>query len=305
MFVIPDTFVRKQIALHGAEGRAWLERLPTILAACARRWGLTLGPPFPNLSYHYVAPATRADGMPAVLKACSPTGEFATEAAALRVYDGRGAARLLAADPEREAMLLERLQPGTPLTTVADDEKATAIAVDVMRALWQPAPPNHRFPAAADWGERFVQLRQHFGGGTGPFPAALVLAAERLLIELNASAAAPVVLHGDLHHDNILAAGAHEWLAVDPKGLIGEPACEAGGAFLWNRLPAPAAGPESDHILARRIDQLAGALGIERERVWGWGLVQGVLAAWWPEKSRASAWAIAHAERLAALDRWA
>ncbi len=106
MFAIPDRFVRTQTEIHGPAGRAWLDRLPAILDACARQWGLTLGPPFPHLSYHYAAPAVRADGAPTVVKACSPTGEFPLESAALRVYDGRGAARLLAVDREREVLLL-------------------------------------------------------------------------------------------------------------------------------------------------------------------------------------------------------
>ncbi|HEX5501774.1 MAG TPA: aminoglycoside phosphotransferase family protein [Thermomicrobiales bacterium] len=301
MFAIPETFVRKQREIHGAAGPAWLDQLPGILDATARRWGLTIGPPFPNLSYHYVAPATRADGMPVVVKACSPTGECPTEAAALRLYDGRGAARLLAADAEREVLLLERLLPGTPLAAVADDAEATAVAVGVMRALWRPVPPAHPFPAVADWGRWFEQLRAHFGGGTGPLPAALVAEAERLFGELVATAAPPVVLHGDLNHANILHAGPRGWLAIDPKGLIGEPACEAGGAILWNHLPGPPAGAAARRALARRIAQLAEALGAARERVWAWGLVQGVLAAWWPGKARVSTWAVAHAERLAAI----
>lgn len=302
MFAIPEPFVRKQLEVHGPAGRAWLDRLPDLLNAVAEQWNLTFGPPFPALSYHYAAPATRADGTPVVVKACSPTGEFPIEAAALQLYDGRGAARLLAADPAREVMLLERLRPGTPLATIEDDEEATAIAVDVMLALWRSVPAEHPFPAVADWGRWFAQLREHFGGGTGPFPAALVAEAERRFHDLIATAAPPVVLHGDLNHANILHAGPRGWLAIDPKGLVGEPACEAGGAILWNHLPEPATGPEASRALARRIAQLADALGVPYERVWAWGLVQGVLASWWPGKTGVSAWAVAHAERLAALD---
>ncbi len=303
MFVVPEAFVRKQAAIHGAAGLAWLERLPDTLAACARRWALTLAPPFPNLSFHYAAPGVRADGTAVVVKACSPTGEFPSESAALRVYDGRGAARLLAVDREREVLLLERLQPGTPLSALVDDEEATAIAIGVMRALWRPVPPDHPFPSVADWGADFARLRRHFGDARGPFPSALVAEAERLFVELSASAAAPVLLHGDLHHDNILAAGPRDWLAIDPKGLIGEPACEAGGAFLWNRLPEPPSSPEIDRLLARRIAQFAAALGVDRARVRGWGVVQGVLAGTWSveERGQYGEWAIAHAARLAAL----
>jgi streptomycin 6-kinase len=306
MFPIPESFVRKQDAVHGAPGHAWLARLPAILAACARRWGLTLGPPLPNLTWHYVAAAVRADGTPVVVKACSPTGEFARQVAALRLCAGHGAARLLAQAPEHEVMVLERLLPGTPLTGVADDEAATTIAIGVMRDYWRPVPPDHPFPSVADWADDFDRLRRHLGGPGGPGDprlAALVAEARHLLGELLASGAPPVVLHGDLHHGNILSAGPRGWLAIDPKGLVGEPACEAGGSLLWNNLPGAAAGQGNASTLARRVAQLAAALGVERERVRRWGLVQGVLAGTWSvgKGGRVEEWAIAHAERLAAL----
>ncbi len=303
MFAIPDDFVRAQTEIHGmTAGRAWLDRLPAILGACAHQWGLTLGPPFPHLSYNYAAPAVRADGTPVVVKACSPTGEFPGELAALRVYDGRGAARVLAVDRAREVLLLERLEPGTLLHAVEDDEEATAIAAGVMRALWRPAPRDHPFPSVADWGAGFVRLRRRYGGGTGPFPSALVEEAERLFAALDASAAAPVVLHGDLQHYNILDAGARGWLAIDPKGLIGDPAYET-GALLRNRLPVPLSNPEAGRVLARRVDQFAAQLGLDRARVRGWGLAQAVLSAWWSMEDHGHGWEpmVALAELLSAV----
>jgi len=289
MFAIPDDFVRTQIDIHGAKGQDWLDRLPAILDSRARQWGLTLGPPFPHLSYNYAAPALRVDGAAVVVKACTPTDEFPLESAAMRVYDGRGAARLLAVDPANQVMLLERLEPGTLLLTLEDDEEAVGIAAGVMRALWRPVPSDHPFPSVADWGEGFARLRRRYDGGTGPFPSALVDEAERLFGELNASAGAPVVLHGDLHHYNILAAGARGWLAIDPKGLVGEPAYEV-GAFLRNRLPLPLPNPEAGRITARRIDGFAAALGIDRARLRGWALSQAVLSAWWSLEDHGHGW---------------
>ena len=302
MFALPTDFVRTQTEINLYDGRAWLDRLPAILDACARQWGLTLGPPFPHLSYHYAAPAVQADGTPVVVKACAPSGEFHTESAALRVYDGRGAARLLAVDGEREVMLLERVEPGALLLAMEDDAEATTIAARVMRELWRPVPPEHPFPSVADWGEGFARLRQRYSGGAGPFPPTLLDEAERLFAELNASAAAPVVLHGDLHHYNILAAGPRGWLAIDPKGLVGEPAYEI-GAFLRNRLPEPLPNAEAGRITARRVDQFATDLGLDHARVRGWGLSQAVLSAWWSLEDHGHGWEpmIALAELLAAL----
>ena len=302
MFDIPDKFAREMTALHGAKGVDWLGRLPAILAACERRWGITLGPAYADLSFHYVAPAVRREGTAVVVKACSPTGEFMQEAEALRLFDGRGMVRLLEYDTSDEVMLLERLEPGTLLRTVEDDEEVTSIAASVMREFWRPAPQEHPFPTVSDWGRGFVRLRRHYEGGYGPFPYALLEEAEALYAELSASMAEPMLLHGDLHHDNILAAQREPWLAIDPKGLVGEPAYET-GALLRNPLPQLLELPQPGRVLARRVNQLAEKLGFDRARVRGWGLAQAVLSAWWSVEDFGvvSDTAIACAELLASI----
>jgi streptomycin 6-kinase len=278
MFVIPDDFARKMIELGGEAGRAWIERLPTILAACEQRWGITIGLPF-DLSFNYVAPAICSDGTPVVVKACLPDGE-STQVEALRLFAGRGMVLLLEYDEGDEVMLLERLRPGTLLSAVEDDEKATSIAASVMRQLWRPVLQEHPFPTVFDWGKGFVRLRQHYEGKCGPFPPALLEVAETLFAELSASMAEPVLLHGDLHHENILAAERKSWLAIDPKGLVGEPAYET-GALLRNQLSVVLKDPHPERVTARRVDQLAEELDLDRARVRGWGLAQAVLSVWW------------------------
>ncbi len=280
MFIIPEAFIRRTVAFHEQKGLMWLNRLPTILADCEQRWHITIAAPFANLTFHYVAPARRHDGTPVVIKACSPTSEFIQEVEALQLFAGSGVVRLLEHNLETEVMLLERLQPGTLLRSLADDEKATSIAAGVMRELWRPAPAIHPFPTVADWSKGFARLRQFYQGGNGPFPADLLAEAEYLFATLSASMSNPVLLHGDLHHDNILAAERAPWLAIDPKGLIGEPAYET-GALLRNPLPELLNALHPTRILARRIDQLAEELSIARARIHGWALAQAILSAWW------------------------
>jgi streptomycin 6-kinase len=296
---IPDNFARAMAEVHGAEGVAWVGRLPALVAECKRRWSITVGPPFEPLSYNYVALAERADGTRAVLKVGFPCGELMSEIEALRLCDGRGAVRLLEFDREPAALLLERLEPGTPLASVADDEEATAIAVQVMRQFWRTVPPEHPFRSLADWTAGLRRLRARFGGGTGPFPAARVEEAEALFAELLGSMAEPVLLHGDLHHENILAARRHPWLVIDPKGIVGEPAYET-STFLLNRVPD---GPEAGRVLARRMDQLAEALEVDRGRIHGWAVAQAVLSAWWSFEDHGHGWEreIATADLLASL----
>src|SRR5689334_4117228 len=103
---IPERFVRTMIEMHGGAGQVWLDELPVRIAEYERHWAIQVGPPFANLSYNYVAPATRADGAQVILKLGMPHPELSSEIAALRLYDGNGSARLIEADPERGALLI-------------------------------------------------------------------------------------------------------------------------------------------------------------------------------------------------------
>lgn len=301
---IPSDFARTMREVYGEAGIKWLARLPAIIAECERRWSLATLSPFPRLSYNYVAPAVLADGRDAVLKVGYPGPELMCEMEALRLYDGHGIVQLLHADREHGAMLLERLKPGTPLAGIEDDEEATSIAARVMRQLWRPVPSDHPFPTVAKWAAGLGRLRERFGGTTGPLPKALVEEAETLFTELIASMDEVVLLHGDLHHENIVAAERQLWLALDPKGLVGEPAYEV-GVLLRNQLPEPLTQPEASRTLARRVDQLAEELGLDRERLIGWGLAQAVLSAWWSIEDHGYGWepAMAVAEALAGIRR--
>ncbi|MDT5295974.1 MAG: streptomycin 6-kinase [Acidobacteriota bacterium] len=289
--------------LHAAEGARWLRELPALVERCAARWSLKVGPPFALLSYNYAARAEGPGGERLVLKVGVPVPELSSEIEALRMLEGRGAVRLIDADAEAGALLLEQLEPGTPLVALCelDDAGATSAAASVMRKLWRPVPHEHSFPSVADWGRGFRRMRERFGGGTGPFPPKLVDEAETLFAELLDSSAAPVLLHGDLHHSNVLAAAREPWLAIDPKGLVGEPAYEV-GALLRNPLPQLFNWPEPVRVSERRVAQLAEELGFERARVRGWGVAQAVLAGWWSFEDTGSGeeFGVAAAEILAA-----
>ena len=284
-----DRFARHIVEVWGDEGAAWLRQLPDLVAEYADRWALTVAPPFDNLSYNYVAPAARADGTACVLKLGVPRQELVTEIEALRLFGGRGAVELLEADAERGVLLLERLTPGTPLSRLADDDQATAVAAEVMRGLWRRPPPAHPFPHVADWLRGFGRLRQRFDGGTGPLDARLVGQAEALAADLLASTETETVLHGDLHHANILRAARQPWLAIDPKGVIGDPVYEV-GALLRNPSPQLDRHPDPVRLTRRRVDLLAERLGFDRRRIVGWGLAQAVLSAWWSIEDEGHGW---------------
>lgn len=306
----PEEFAGTIIEVHGEAGRTWLRGLPALLAHAAEKWSLTLGEkPFAPLSYNYVIPAVRrADGTPVVVKAGVPGKEVDTEINALRFLSGTGIAALLDADDDRGLLLLERLTPGGSLIGLVEqdrDDEATLYAASVMAQLWRPIPPDHGFPTVAEWAEALDRLRQRFQGGTGPLSVALVEKAEALFADLlHVSAGPAVLLHGDLHHGNILASDHPQfcWRAIDPKGVVGEPAYEV-GALLRNPMPQLLDFSNPERVLGRRIALLSERLDLDRTRLRDCGLAQCVLSACWSVEDHGDGWqeAMVIAEHLAAL----
>lgn len=277
--LVPE-FVDFMRAVHGVEGESWISRLPKLLHVCASEWNLTLGEPFPNLTYNYVVRCWLVDGTPAVLKVGMPHAELFSEMDALNAFAGQGSVRLIASSREHAAMLLDLVDPGIPLKQVEDDDEATHIAARVMHTLWRRPPAQHNFKHVNDLVRGFERLRRRFGGGTGPIPEDLVAGVERLARELNETGTPDVLLHGDLHHDNILDAGDGRWLAIDPKGVVGPPAYEA-GALLINPVDRLTDHPDLAALLERRVEILVRELSVSREELRAWGVVKAVLAAWW------------------------
>lgn len=251
--------------------------LPRLIEEIAAIWALKVEPPFPALSWNYAVPATRLGGERVAIKICLPDCDYESEAAALALYDGRGAVRLLALDRDRRAMLLERAEPGESIRSLPDDA-STHIAAETMRLLWRPAPPDGPLQRLEGWFDGFAKHRHRFGG-SGPIEPNLFDRGERLFAELLASQSAPVVLHGDFHHENLLSSGQVGWIAIDPKGVVGEPAYEPAN---WLRNPRGIQRrPGLPRILSRRLDQFAEILEIDRIRIRDWGVVQIVLSACW------------------------
>ncbi len=277
---LTGAFSRRIAGAFGQAGQNWLQSLPSILDDLSSDWSITLKPVFQEMSYSYVAPVVRTDGSEAVLKVAVPNRELQAEIGALRMFNGQGAVRLIDSNPEMGALLLERAKPGRPLLELTDDELATTIAGQVMLQLWGSNVQEGIFPSVEDWSSGLHQLRGQFDGGTGPFPKHLVATAEAIFRDLIQSMDETTLLHGDLHHWNILSAGRESWLAIDPKGVIGEPAYEI-GAWLRNPFPSIVKQPHPEKTIVRRIDQFAEELRLDRKRILGWALAQSVLAAWW------------------------
>ena len=261
------------------QDKLWKVRLESTLEDVVQGWALENLKPFENLSFNFVARAKRNDGSSVVLKIGDPT-ELGSEMDALLHYGGVGCVRLLEQNREQGAFLLERIEPGILLSSVQDEDESVQIACAVMKKLHKPPPQQHSFFTLERWLRSLFQYRTRFAGQNNPIPSDLLERAELYAVDLLASQVAPVVLHGDLHHFNLLSNAAKGWTVIDPKGLVGERAFEV-GPFFYNPSPQIFSHPDLERVLSRRLDVFAETLELDRERLRQWAFIQGVLSACW------------------------
>jgi streptomycin 6-kinase len=253
-------------------GRAWLQQLPRLVEECEKQWGLCLGDPFPYAYASLALPATLPDGGEAVLKICLPDRESEYEADALAHWNGRGAVRLLAHDPERRALLVERCRPGSHLRQLAPGA-ALDVIVGLLPRLWISAgEPFLPLADEAEWWASYLPEKWERAGR--PFEQALLEAALEAVTELAPTQGELVLVNQDLHADNILRAEREPWLVIDPKPLLGER--EFGLAPV---IRAYELG-HSEQDVRHRLDRLTMELALDRERARGWALAQTLAWAW-------------------------
>jgi streptomycin 6-kinase len=238
------------------------------LEALPERWDLTLGEPYPPGAAGYAVRATLPDGTPAVLKLIDLHRESEHEADALARWDGEGAVRLLDRTDDGSAVLIERCEPGTPLSA-AGPETALAVLIGLLPRLWVAAgPPFHTLAYEAAWWAGY--LADEWEAAGRPFERRLVDASVEALAALAPTQGEQVLLHQDLHGDNVVAAEREPWLAIDPKPLAGEREFAVAPIVRSFEL-----GHSRRQVLGR-LDRLTSELGLDRERARGWTIGQTV-----------------------------
>ncbi|MDT9691726.1 aminoglycoside phosphotransferase family protein [Streptomyces sp. P9(2023)] len=267
MIEIPAELAASQAKYNGEAGRAFVAALPARAREFLDRWGLRVTGPSMHGVASLVLPVVRsADGTHAALKLQLLDEESAGEAVALRIWDGAGAVRLLADDPETGTMLLERLDEGRHLSTLGDAREAVRILAELLaRLVAAPAPEGLR--RLGDIAARMVAETPDAAARLGAEDAALLRDCAAAVREVMGEPG-DRLLHWDLHYDNILAAEREPWLAIDPKPLAGDPGFELLPALtdLCQEEEAAAAGTRW------RFDLLTERLGLDRERARAWTL---------------------------------
>ncbi|MEH0542265.1 aminoglycoside phosphotransferase family protein [Streptomyces sp. B21-105] len=258
---------------------AWLGRVDQLVDAACRRWDLDKVAALPA-QYSVVLEVRQPDGAPAVLKVIPPDDFAALEVPALRAYDGESSPRLLAYDETLDAALLERVGPARPLSHLPDDE-ATRVLATVMRRLWTvPAsrlqPPNR----LSDWAtQRPAIMRSRAGGRPGLVPPDLLDQATEILRCWDSSVD-DVILHGDLHHANVLSSDRCGWVAIDPCGRIGHREADV-AAMLRNPWGAELDVERLRARNERRLDILRAMLDLDLDRCRQWAFANSLDLAIW------------------------
>ena len=263
----------RAMAARGPRWAAWVERLPALAGELSGQWQLRPDGP-PTHGYCSLVVPVRAGGEPAVLKIGFPDEESEHEHLALRNWGGRGAVRLLRADPHRGALLLERLR-GPDLSGLPDTEACRVVGGLYPRLHIAPTAPMRSLSALVEqWSAQLAELSV----GT-PIPRRLAEQAVGLGRDLAADrAVADRLLHTDLHYANVLAGAREPWLAIDPKPVNGDPHYEV-APMLWNRW-AEISGDVRAGV-RRRLSALLDVTGFDAARTRAWVIVRMAHNAMW------------------------
>jgi streptomycin 6-kinase len=273
MVDIPDRLKAK--SSHDIQRREWLATLPEICRRLSIEWSVDLGAAFEQSHVSLVVTAEHSSAE-AVLKVPMPEevdlGTLAAdarsnEARALGIWAGNGAVRLLERDASSGAMLLDRCVPGEALENIRDGLETDRVATALLQRLHEPRPDADGFERLSDRAVRLaetVAIRNEKSGAR--IDQWLVDTAIDLLTELSTSGPDDVLLHGDLHHHNILSSYREPWLAIDPLPMLGDPAYDVVQYLLFRK--GDLADPELKWGLV--IKQLSSGLGVDAERVKAW-----------------------------------
>ena len=251
-----ETLKHNIVKIYGKRGESWLAELPHRIKQLQHSWGLSELKPFPNLSYSYVLGGLQGN-IPIILKLSPDIDLMDKEAKALNAFKGFGAVSVLGR--EEGILLLERAIPGDLLKNNLPKEKRIEIVCKVMERLHQaPVPSKECFPAIEEW---LAAVDKEWD-----LPKDHLKRARNLKNKLiKKDSGRKVLLHGDLHQENILSSG-NDWVVIDPKGVIGEPIHE-----IWACVEDP----------GHDLEFLAGCFGYPFQDVVEWYYVRLILASCW------------------------
>ncbi|HEX2175667.1 MAG TPA: aminoglycoside phosphotransferase family protein [Nocardioidaceae bacterium] len=285
MSVVPEFFADMIEIREGDAGETWIADLPGQVDRLLAEWRLRVDGETRFGYVGIVVPVRCADETPAALKVSYPDEESASEVPALAAWDADGVVRLLRHDESGFAILLEWLDPDRSLFAVPVDDGVQVLGELMARLHRRTAPSG--VPRLADESRRWLETvpRDWEAHCTG-HDRRLLDAALATWHELGPEAG-DTLLHRDLHYGNVLAGTREPWLAIDPKGMAGDPAYDVIPA-VWNRLELLLAADDPHAAVRRRVDQLCEVAGIDRARAYPWTLARAVEDLTWQRRTGSS-----------------
>ena len=247
---------------------------PDQLLARARQWDVSIDE-IRETTGSLLAFGSRRDTQ-VVLKITKKPGDEWRAGDMLRAFNGDGTVRVYESEPG--AVLLERLNPGNELVELirrGEDNAATEILAEVIRQTSHHIPPDN-CPTVLDWARGFDRYVQT---GDSRVPQDLVIEAGEMYRRLANSQQRLMLLHGDLQHYNVLFDSTRGWIAIDPKGILGELEYEV-GAILRNPIEQPELFISTD-VIEQRLRILTNVLDLNYRRLLEWSFAQAILSAIW------------------------
>ena len=265
----------------GNTGQEWFDRLPEAQYLLASRYQLDNIVPFPNLTYNYVALAQAPQGA-VVVKICFDRAQATREVAVLRAYElAGGAPKVIIYDEEYAALLLEQVTPGETMEQLFphNDTAAVTATVRLMKTLHKAVLPAEKIlPHMSEVLAPVLQKESSI------IPVEIAEKAAQFPKYLLDTTSEEVLLHGDLHHGNMLKSLDGHYLSIDPQGFIGDPLAEIGG-FMRNPYPSLAKQKNMSELLIARLDQFSVELGGCLSRITQWAFVVTVLSMYWAKNN--------------------
>ena len=262
------------MARRGPDWADWVARLPGLLTGLLGEWELSSDGLLMHGYVAVVVPVRTTGGTPAALKVSFPDEESQHEHLALQRWGGRGAVRMLRADPHRSAMLLERLHQERLLELW--DLEACEIVAGLYELLHVPALPQLRLLTSyvERWAGEMEALPRN-----APLPRRLVEQAISVSRDFVADpGSVGTMIHGDLHYENVMASDRAPWLAIDPKPMNGDPHYEL-APMLWNRFDELAGDVRGG--VRQRFHALVDHAGLDEHRARDWVVVRMLNNACW------------------------
>ena len=262
-----DAGTRQRLtARFGNEVEVWFDALPGVLTALEDGWQFKLGSPIPRGSVSAVFRCRMADGRRAVLKASPDRARLAFEAAALDAWPTVHTPAVIALDEQLGALLIEAIEPGTPLVVSSIYPAAESVA-ELLTSLHESGVSNPSYPTVeqrvAYLFDSSAKLYERHPELTALIPLDLYERGRRLATRLAQQGSPIVLLHGDLTPSNILDGGAERGLvAIDPAPCLGDAAFDAVDLLLWQA--------DDQETIAARIERLAVATNMDAGRLVGW-----------------------------------